>query len=69
MLAFYAAYSYFVEYGKIDGAYNKVVVFKYAWLQFSGNLSIDMGAIMDPSTAMMLVVVTFISFFVHIYST
>src|SRR5436190_11652671 len=68
VLAFYAAYSYFFEYGKVDGAYNKVVVFKYAWLQFSGNLSIDMGAIMDPSTAMMLVVVTFISLMVHIYS-
>ena len=68
VLAFYAAYSYFFEYGKVDGAYTKVVVFKYAWLQFSGNLSIDMGAIMDPSTAMMLVVVTFISLMVHIYS-
>jgi NADH-quinone oxidoreductase subunit L len=68
VLAFYSAYSYFFEYGKIDGAYHKVVVFKYVWLQFYGNMSLDLGAIMDPISAMMLVVVTFISLMVHIYS-
>ena len=68
VLAFYSAYGYFFEYGKVDGAYHKVVAFKYTWLQFSENLSIDMGAIIDPITALMLVVVTFISLMVHIYS-
>ena len=68
LLAFYAAYGYFFEYGKVDGIYHKVVVFKYTWLQFSENFSIDMGAIIDPITALMLVVVTFISLMVHIYS-
>lgn len=68
LLALYSAYSYFFEYGKVDGAYHKVEVFKYTWLQFSKNLSIDMGAMIDPITALMLVVVTFISLMVHIYS-
>jgi len=67
-LAFYSAYSYFFEYGKIDGVYEKATAFKYIWLQFSGNMSIDIGAIMDPITGLMLVVVTFISLMVHIYS-
>ncbi len=67
-LAFYAAYEYFFQYGKVDGVYQKAVAFKYTWLRFSEGFSIDIGAIMDPITAMMLVVVTFISLMVHIYS-
>lgn len=68
VFAFHTAYGYFFQYGKIDGAYQKAVAFKYTWLQFSPGLSIDIGAIIDPITAMMLVVVTFISLMVHIYS-
>jgi NADH-quinone oxidoreductase subunit L len=67
-LAFYTAYGYFFQYGKVDGVYQKIVVFKYTWLSFSQGMSIDMGALLDPITAMMLVVVPFISLMVHIYS-
>ncbi len=67
-LAFYVAYGYFFEYGKVDGVYQKLVPFKYIWLTFSEGLSIDMGILLDPITAMMLVVVTLISLMVHIYS-
>jgi NADH-quinone oxidoreductase subunit L len=66
--AFYAAYEYFFQYGKVDGVYQKIVVFKFTWLQFSQGFSIDIGAMIDPITAMMLVVVTLISLLVHIYS-
>ena len=68
VLAFYTAYGYFFEYGKVDGVYQKLVPLKYTWLQFSEGVSIDMGIILDPISAMMLVVVTFISLMVHIYS-
>lgn len=68
VLAFFTAYGYFFEYGKSGGAYQKMIVFKYTWLSFSDGMSIDMGAILDPITAMMLVVVPFISLMVHIYS-
>jgi NADH-quinone oxidoreductase subunit L len=68
VLALYTAYGYFFEYGKIDGVYQKLVPLKYTWLQFSENVSIDMGIIIDPISVMMLVVVTFISLMVHIYS-
>jgi NADH-quinone oxidoreductase subunit L len=68
VLAFYTAYGYFFQYGKVDGVYQKIIVFKYTWLSFSEGMSIDMGAILDPITAMMLIVVPFISLMVHIYS-
>ncbi|MEO6228693.1 MAG: NADH-quinone oxidoreductase subunit L [Ferruginibacter sp.] len=67
-LALYTAYGYFFEYGKVDGVYQKVIAFQYTWLQFSPSLSIDMGILLDPISVMMLVVVTFVSLMVHIYS-
>lgn len=67
-LALYTAYGYFFEYGKVDGVYQKLVPLKYTWLEFSKGVSIDMGIIIDPISVMMLVVVTFVSLMVHIYS-
>ncbi|MBL0181432.1 MAG: NADH-quinone oxidoreductase subunit L [Chitinophagaceae bacterium] len=67
-LALYTAYGYFFEYGKVDGVYQKLVPLKYTWLEFSQGVSIDMGIIIDPISVMMLVVVTFVSLMVHIYS-
>jgi NADH-quinone oxidoreductase subunit L len=68
ILSVYIAYGYFFEDGKVDGVYQKLVPLKYTWLQFSKGVSIDMGILLDPITTMMLVVVTFISLMVHIYS-
>ena len=68
ILALYTAYGYFFEYGKVDGVYQKLIPLKYTWLQFSEGVSIDMGIIIDPISVMMLVVVSFISLMVHIYS-
>jgi NADH-quinone oxidoreductase subunit L len=68
VLALYIAYSYFFEYGKVDGIYQKLVPLHYTWLVFSKDISIDMGIILDPISVMMIVVVTFISLMVHIYS-
>ena len=68
ILSFYTAYGYFFQYGKVDGVYQKIIVFKYTWLSFSEGMSIDMGAILDPITATMLVVVPLVSLMVHIYS-
>jgi NADH-quinone oxidoreductase subunit L len=68
LLAIYTAYGYFFEYGKMEDVYQKLIPLKYTWLQFSEGLSIDMGILLDPISAMMLVVVTFISLMVHIYS-
>ena len=68
VLALYTAYEYFFVFGKVDGIYQKFVPFNYIWLEFSKGVSIDMGILLDPISVMMLVVVTFVSLMVHIYS-
>lgn len=62
------AYQYFFVDGKINGVYQKLIPLKYTWLQFSPNVSIDMGIILDPISVMMIVVVTFVSLMVHVFS-
>src|SRR6201981_994431 len=62
------AYKYFFIVGKTDGVYQQIVAMKYTWLQFSPNISIDMGILLDPISVMMIVVVTFVSLMVHIFS-
>jgi NADH:ubiquinone oxidoreductase subunit 5 (chain L)/Multisubunit Na+/H+ antiporter, MnhA subunit len=39
----------------------------YTWMQL-GELSLEVGFLVDPLTAMMMVVVTFVSLMVHIYT-
>ncbi len=68
ILSFATAYQYFFQTGKINGVYQKIIVFKYTWLEFAPNLSIDMGILLDPITVMMLVVVSFVSLMVHMFS-
>ena len=68
VLALYIAYEYFFVFGKVDGVYQKFVPLQYTWLEFSKGVSIDMGILLDPISVMMLVVVTFVSLMVHIYS-
>jgi NADH-quinone oxidoreductase subunit L len=68
VLAFYTAYQYFFVSGKINGVYQPVIALKYTWLQFSSGMSIDMGVMLDPASVMMLVVVTFVSLMVHVFS-
>jgi NADH-quinone oxidoreductase subunit L len=68
LLSVYTAFGYFFDYGKVNGIYQKLVPLKLSWLEFSNGLAIDMGIILDPISVMMIVVVTFISLMVHIYS-
>jgi NADH-quinone oxidoreductase subunit L len=68
LIACITAYDYFFVNGKVDGVYQHIIAMKYTWLEFSPGVSIDMGIILDPISVMMIVVVTFISLMVHIYS-
>lgn len=68
LLALYTAYQYFNVTGKQGGIYLPVKAFEFTWLQFSPGLSIDMGFLIDPASVMMLVVVTFVSLMVHVFS-
>jgi NADH-quinone oxidoreductase subunit L len=67
-LSIYTAYQYFFVDGKVGDTYQTITAFKFTWLTFSENVSIDMGIILDPISVMMLVVVTFVSLMVHIFS-
>jgi NADH-quinone oxidoreductase subunit L len=68
VLSLYTAYNYFFVDGKVGDAYQTITAIKFTWLSFSENVSIDMGIILDPISVMMLVVVTFVSLMVHIFS-
>ncbi|HVT84213.1 MAG TPA: NADH-quinone oxidoreductase subunit L [Chitinophagaceae bacterium] len=67
-LAIYTAYHYFFVDGKVNDVYQTIIPVKYSWLQFSSGTSIDMGITLDPISVMMLIVVTFVSLMVHIFS-
>ncbi len=66
LIAVYTAYEYFTTASV--GHYPRLVAFNYEWLKFSDKLSINIGLLLDPISMMMIVVVTFISLMVHIYS-
>ena len=72
VLSFITAYQYFFVDGKVDGIYRSVVVsVQTHWLDFvtpAGQFSIDIGIILDPISVMMLLVVSFVSLMVHIFS-
>lgn len=68
VLSLLTAYNYFFVDGKAGGAYQKIVPIKITWLQFSPSLSIDMGMLLDPISVMMIVVVSFVSLMVHVFS-
>ncbi len=68
ILSFVAAKQYFFVDGKVNGVFQKIVAFKYTWLEFSPNVAIDLGMIIDPISVMMLVVVTSVSLMVHVFS-
>ena len=68
VLSVIVAFQYFAVVGKVNGVYQQLTPIKFEWLQFSQNVSIDMGILLDPISVMMILIVTFISLMVHIYS-
>ncbi len=68
ILSLYTAYQYFFIDGKTNAVFQNIIALKYTWLQFSPNVSIDMGILLDPISVMMIVIVSFISLMVHIFS-
>lgn len=68
LASFYTAYRYFFVEGKVGNVYKAIVPFKIIWLEFSQGFSIDLGIVIDPISAMMLVVVSLVSLMVHLYS-
>jgi NADH-quinone oxidoreductase subunit L len=68
LLSYYTAYAYFFSTEKVEGAYQKIIAFNITWLQFTDQLHIDLGVLLDPISVMMLVVISTVSLMVHIYS-
>ncbi len=68
LLSVFTAYNYFFVTGKVNGIYQPLVVLQQTWLEFSPGVSIDMGMMIDPISVMMIVIVTFVSLMVHVYS-
>jgi NADH-quinone oxidoreductase subunit L len=68
VLSFITAYYYFFQSEKIEGAFQKILAFNITWLPLTENLHIDLGVLLDPISVMMLIVISVVSFMVHIYS-
>ena len=64
-LALWAAYRYYWEWGQHGETVN---VLNMRWLEFYGGLSINMSIVLQPIQVIMIVVVTFISLMVHLFS-
>ena len=70
-ISYAIALTYFFGDGQgqiVDGVRQQIVVFDATWLQFTDFLTIKLGVLLDPISAMMLIVITTVSFMVHLYS-
>ena len=70
-LAYIVAFTYFFSGDAafiVDGVRQQFQVFDVTWLAFTEKLVVNIGFLLDPISAMMLVVITTISFMVHLYS-
>ncbi len=72
-LAYITAFTYFFSGSPdfIDADSHtrlQAVIFNYDWLAFTDSLVIRLGFLLDPISALLLVVITTISFMVHLYS-
>ena len=67
VLSYITAFAYFGADRAADGTFNAIVPFNFTWLPL-GNLRFDMGMLLDPISVVMLIVISTVSFMVHIYS-
>lgn len=72
VLAYITAFTYFFsgssEFINQEGVRLQSVIFNWDWLAFTDSLVIRLGFLLDPISALLLVVITTISFMVHLYS-
>jgi NADH-quinone oxidoreductase subunit L len=67
-LSYATAIRYFWGAGLVGGVFQKIIATNSTWLTLTDHLHIDMGILLDPISVMMLVVISTVSFMVHIYS-
>ena len=67
VLSYITAFQYFMAPRLADGTFATIVPYNYTWLPL-GSLHFDLGILLDPISVMMLIVISTVSFMVHIYS-
>jgi NADH-quinone oxidoreductase subunit L len=67
LLSLVTAAKYFFGGHHTEG-FQTIIPFEMTWQKFTDTLLIKMGILLDPISVMMLVVITTISFMVHLYS-
>ena len=68
LLSYLTAVTYFGSPRLADGTYATLMPINFVWLPFTETLSIDLGILIDPISAVMLIVISTVSLMVHIYS-
>lgn len=71
IVSYFIAISYFWGFGRVGEEYSQEILFNLDWLKMSETLpglTIKIGFLLDPISAMMLVVISTVSLMVHIYS-
>ncbi len=68
LLSYLTAWQYFFVDGMVNGTFPKIIAMSMDWLHFTDFLTVRIGIMLDPISVMMLVVITTVSFMVHIYS-
>lgn len=68
VLSYLTAALYFSAPRLADGTYETLMPYNFTWLPFTSSLSIDLGILLDPISVMMLIVISTVSFMVHLYS-
>ena len=66
VLSYYTAFVYFTA-DRVNDVYQTIVPYNFTWLPL-GALHFDIGILLDPISVMMLIVISTVSFMVHIYS-
>jgi NADH-quinone oxidoreductase subunit L len=67
-LSYFTAWQYFFNQPAGSESLDKIIAYNTTWLNLTDKLHIDIGILLDPISVMMLIVVSTVSFMVHIYS-
>ena len=68
LLSYWTAFEYFSAGRDAAGVFPTQIPWNAVWLPIGGALHIDLGILLDPISVMMLIVISTVSFMVHIYS-
>ena len=68
VLSYVTAVQYFSAPRLEDGTFATWIPYNFEWLPFTETLTFNIGILLDPTSVMMLIVISTVSLMVHIYS-